>query len=236
MLEAFEAIFEGKVYRHRSNNQGDQLATELYEDLYSLGRSQKLARDIDAVVRGISVAQTRAGISARRGDGTYGELIPGQAVLSVPGYAVRRGQVATLDIGVEVKILNKAQIKQINDRVAGLQKQADYFIKGRDGRARGNPISVALVAINSADHTVGYEGDRLYRTDGRKHAHPAQEAPIVEARIRNEVAPHYDETILLRYRATNEEPFAFSWVDKATCIRDYLASLVRISSEYERRF
>ena len=153
-----------------------------------------------------------------------------------PGYTVRRGAVATLDIGVEVKVLNKAQIKQINDRVAGLQKQADYFIRGRDGRARGNPITVAVVAINSAEHTVGYEGDRSYRTDGRKHAHPYQEAQIVESRIRAEVAPQYDETVILRYRATNEEPFGFSWVDRGGCARDYLASLVRISSEYERRF
>lgn len=135
MLAAFRAIFEGKEYRHRSNNQGDQLATELYEDLYRLGRSGKLIRDVDANRRGISVAQNRAGISARRGDGTYGELIPGQPILHEPGYSVARGPVATLDIGVEVKILNKAQIKQINDRIAGLQKQAEYFVRGRDGRA-----------------------------------------------------------------------------------------------------
>lgn len=236
MLAAFEGIFAGKIYRHRANNQGDQLATELYEDLYAIGRSQKFVTHIDAIRRGISLANVRAGISARRGDGTLGEFIPGQPTITVPGYNVRRGPVATLDIGIEVKILNKAMIKQINDRIAGLQKQADYFVTGRDGRARGNPITIAIIGVNYADYTVGYEGDREYKTDGRKHAHPAQEAPIVEERIHHEVVPRYDETIILRYKATNEEPFPFSWVDEQATIRNYGASLVRLSAEYEQRF
>ena len=236
MLAAFQGIFSGRIYRHRANNQGDQLATELYEDLYAIGRSPKFVEHIDAIRRGISVENVRAGISARRGDGTLGEFIPGQPIHTVPGYNVRRGPVATLDIGIEVKILNKAMIKQINDRIAGLQKQADYFVTGRDGRARGNPISLAIIGVNYADYTVGYEGDRVYRTDGHKHAHPAQEAPTVEERIRLEVVPHYNETIILRYRATNEEPFPFSWVDAERTARDYGATLVRLSAEYERRF
>lgn len=236
MLAAFKAIFFGKEYRHRSNKQGDLLAVEVYEDLYAIDRSPKFVKHIDSLRRGISLQNVRSGIGARRGDGTLGDLIPGEVTIAVPGYHVRRGPVATLNIGIEVKILNKAMIKQINDRVAGLQKQADYFLTGRDGRARGNPISIALVGLNHADYAVGYEGDRLYKTDGRNHAHPAQEAPIVEARIRQEVVPHYNETIILRYRATNDAPFPFSWVDAAATARDYRASLVRLASEYEHRF
>ncbi len=236
MLDAFRAIFEGKIYRHRSNNQGDQLATEFYEDFYALGRSPKLVRDVDAQRRGIALSQIRSGISSRRGDGTFGELIPGQAIVREAGYSVARSAVATLDVGVEVKILNKAQIKQINDRVAGLQKQADYFLRGRDGRARGNSICVAIVATNSADYAIGYEGERSYRTDGRKHAHPAQEASFIVSKLRHEVAPSYDELILLTYKASNDAPFEFRWNDVATVERDYSASLVRLSSEYERRF
>ncbi|MCA9249253.1 MAG: hypothetical protein KDA42_19160 [Planctomycetales bacterium] len=165
-----------------------------------------------------------------------GEFIHGQSVLEVPGYKVRRGPVATLDIGIEVKILNKAMVKQVNDRIAGLQKQAEYFVTGRDGRARGNPISVAILAINHAAYTVGYEGERAYKTDGRKHAHPSQEAAIVEARLRHEVVPSYDEAIILRYSATNDDPFLFSWVDKGATEREYGAALIRLAAEYERRF
>ena len=237
MLTAFRGIFDGQIYRHRRNTQGDQLATELYEDLYAIGRSPKFVAHIDTIRRGISSKNVRTGISVRRGDGTLGEFIPGQPTFIVPGYNVRRGPVANLDIGIEVKILNKAMIKQINDRIAGLQKQADYFVTGRDGRARGNPISIAIIGVNYADYTVGYEGERVYRTDGRSNnRHPAQEAPQVEERIRREVVPRYDETIILRYKATNEEPFPFSWVDAEATARDYGAILVRLSAEYERRF
>lgn len=236
MLEAFKAIFLGREYRHRSNTQGDQLATELYEDLYTIDRSPKYVAHVDSSRRGICLQNVRAGISARRGDGTLGELIPGQMAIEVAGYRVRRGPVATLDIGVEVKILNKAMVKQVNDRIAGLQKQADYFLKGRDGRSRGNPIGIAIVGVNYADYAVGYEGERFYRTDGKKHKHPAQEAPTVEDRIRSEVVPHFNETVILRYKATNEAPYPFSWVDAAATAREYGGCLVRLAGEYERRF
>jgi hypothetical protein len=236
MLDTFQALFESKIYRHRSGNQGDQLATELYEDLYRLNRSVKYVRDVDAIRRGISLANRRQGISARRGDGTLGELIPNLPIVAEPGYAVRRGSVATLDVGVEVKILNKAQVKQINDRIAGLQTQAEYFVRGRDGRACGRPITVAIVGVNSAPYAVGYEGERQFRTDGRTHAHPFQEAPVVEVRLAAEVKPRYDELIILRYQATNEAPFPFAWVDAAATAGDYAAALIRISAEYERRF
>lgn len=236
LLAAFEALFADKIYRHRSNKQGDQLAIELYEDLYAIGNSAKFRAQIEEARRGISLSNVRVGIRSRRGDGTLGEFVPGEPVISVAGYAVRRGPVATLDIGVEVKILNKAMIKQVNERITSLKKQAEYFVTGRDGRARGNPITIAVVGVNYADYTVGYEKERVYRTDGKTHAHPIQEAKATEERIRNEVVPKYDETIILRYKATNDEPYPFDWVDASLAAREYAASLVRISSEYERRF
>lgn len=236
LLAAYEKLFAGQLYRHRSNNQGDQLAVELYEDLYAIGNSPKYMADVDELRRGISLKNVRVGISARRGDGTLGQFIPGEVVISEPGYRVHRGPVATLDIGVEVKILNKAMIKQINERITSLKKQAEYFVRGRDGRARGNPITIAIIGVNSADYTVGYEGERSYKTDGKTHAHPFEEAAAAEERIRNEVVPEFDETIILRYKATNEEPYPFSWADPASASREYAASLVRICAEYERRF
>lgn len=84
---------------------------------------------------------------------------------SIRGYQVARGPVATIEIGIEVKILAKAMIKQI-DRVAGdLTKQVAQF-KHRSGACE--PICVGVVGINAADVTTGYEGDRSYRTDGSK--------------------------------------------------------------------
>ncbi len=51
----------------------------LYEDLLTVQRSSKL---IDAVVirkdRVLNVQNRRRGVDARRGDGTFGEIIPGE--------------------------------------------------------------------------------------------------------------------------------------------------------------
>ena len=62
----------------------------LYEDLISIDRSPKL---IDAVVnrkdRVLNVQNKRHGVSARRGDGTFGELIPGETALTDPGSGPR---------------------------------------------------------------------------------------------------------------------------------------------------
>ena len=88
------------------------------------------------------------------------------------------GIVATVEIGVEVKVLAKAMIKQI-DRVCGdLIKQVAQFRKGA-----GNPICTAFVGVNHAAYTVGYEGDRSYRTDGKGNRHPIQEAAEAERRL-----------------------------------------------------
>ena len=237
MLDAFRALFEGDIYRHRSSGQGDLISRELYEDLYNIRRSSKFNSSVERLQRGLNVGNVRQGLSARRGDGTLGELIPGQSATQVSGSAIARGRVATLDIGVEVKILNKAMIKQINDRIAGLQSQAEYFAKGRDGRRRGNPITAAIIGLNCAEYTVGYEGDRSYRTDGSSNQpHPSQEVDEVERRLNAEVRPNFDEMVVLRYKATNEPPFAFTWVNENEARATYGASLVRIALEFEMRF
>jgi hypothetical protein len=141
--------------------------------------------------------------------------------------------VATIEIGVEVKILAKAMIKQI-DRVAGdLTKQVSQF-KHRSGSCE--PICVGIVGINSANVTTGYEGDRSYRTDGSKHKHPFQEAQEAQRRLLVHAAPAYDEFLVLRYRATNEQPYPFDWVDYQDTVQEYGSILTRISRNYEKRF
>jgi hypothetical protein len=147
-----------------------------------------------------------------------------------PGFDVARGQIATIEIGVEVKILQKAMIKQIDRVTTTLIDQALHF------RSRGGqPICVAVVGINQADYTVSFEGEMTWRTDGKKHKHPIQEAAEAERRLVARAAPHFDEFIILRYSATNEPPYTFQWRDERNTELDYGASLVRISREYEQR-
>lgn len=231
LLTEFENLFTGKKYIHRDSSRGDFVAMHLYEDLAALNRSSKLLPRIQAEDRILSTKNLRQGIKARRGDGTFGEVVPGTPVISDAGFQVARGIVATVEIGAEMKILAKAMIKQI-DRVTGdLQKQVPQFKRGS-----GDPICVALVGINHAPYAVGYEGDRAYRTDGKANRHPVQEAADASQRLLRDVAPLYDEFILLHYSATNDEPFPFSWVNFDQTSADYGAALVRISREYDRRF
>ena len=204
----------------------------LYEDLLAINRSSKLTEAIEHQRSVLNVQNRTRGIKARRGDGTFGEIIPGEKPLLDQGFKVARGPIATVEIGIEVKILAKAMIKQI-DRVTGdLLKQVAHFKRG--GKTA---ITVGIVGINYAAHTVSYEKDRATPTTGKGgFPHPIQEAGEAERRLRTDAAPVFDEFIVLRYRATNEDPFPFEWVDYDLTRQDYGAVLARISREYQSRF
>jgi len=233
LLAEFSRLFYGRVYRHRASNQGDFIAIQLYEDLIEINRSP---RYVDAVLnqkdRVVNIQNRRIGVSARRGDATFGELIPGENATSEPGYLVRRGPIATVEIGVEVKILAKAMIKQIDRVINDLRNQVNQFQRGG-----GNPICVAVVGVNQAEICVSYEGDRPFPTTGKGgFPHPVQEAEEAERRLREQAQPAFDEFVILRYRATNAAPFPFEWVDYKTTRLDYAAALTRISRRYQQRF
>jgi hypothetical protein len=180
----------------------------------------------------LNVKNKREGVDARRGDGTFGELIVGEEPKLDPGYKVARGPVATVEIGVEVKILAKAMIKQIDRVKSDLTHQVQHF-----GRKAGSsrPMCVAIVGINFAEVTTSYEGERSYRTDGGKYKHPIQEAEQASNRLAG-VAENYDEFLILRYRAQNVPPYSFDWVSQRETELNYGAALIRISNEYENRF
>ena len=234
-LTFFRHLFEGRPYRHRASNHGDKLALEVFEDIYALGRSEKLNRSVDQRLKGTSPKNMRTGIRSRRADGLFGDLLPGKGK-SFDGFAIARGPIATIDIGIETKILHKSMRKQISDRIQGLEKQADYMSAGSDRRQRVNPTSIAVIGINRADYTVGYEGDREYKTDGSaRQPHPAAEAADIERRIDLELRPVYDEIIVLRYLARNEAPFRFDWYQARIVEDEYAAALLRILVEYDRR-
>jgi hypothetical protein len=226
----FRRLFEGKRYKHRASNQGDFVAMHLYEDLVAIDRSPKL---INAAIsrkdRVLNVQNKRRGVTARRGDGTFGEIIPGETPIIDPGYLVARGPIATVEIGVEVKVLSKAMIKQIDRVINDLRNQVVQFKRGG-----GRPICVAIVGINRADSMVGYEGDRPFPTTGKDgFLHPAQEA---ERRLRQHAAGDFDEFLVLRFKATNEGSFPFAWANQTETRLDYAAALARISATYQQRF
>lgn len=231
LLDAFEGIFSGVKYRHRDSSNGDWIAVHLTEDLFDLNRSMKFVARVSAGLSVQNLANKRRGIVSRRGDGTLGEIIPGVSATVDPTFNVRRGAIATIEIGAEVKILHKAMIKQIDRVISDLCKQVQQF------KAHGSrPISVAVVGINHASYTVGYEGERPYKTGPGVGPHPIAEAVEAERRLLLHAKPAFDEFIVLRYSATNEPPYPFCWIDKKSTELDYAAALARISSEYERRF
>jgi hypothetical protein len=204
----------------------------LYEDLVAIKKSDRYILSVENMSRVLNVQNRRKGIEARRGDGTFGELIVGEEPVIDPGYKVARGPVATIEIGVEVKVLAKAMIKQIDRVKSDLANQVLNF-KHRAGSSK--PICVGIVGINYADVATGYEGDRAYRTDGGKHKHPIQEAEHARQRLAP-IHDLYDELVILGFKARNEEPYEFEWVNEKETRLDYGAALIRISNEYEKRF
>jgi hypothetical protein len=231
LLQAFERTFRGVRYLHRDSSLGDYIAMHLYEDLYAVGRSAKLRARINSHERVLNVRNLRVGIEARRGDGTFGEIIPNVKTITDPGFVVARSHIATVEIGVEVKIVAKAMIKQIDRVIGDLHKQVQEFRKGGD-----KPICIGIVGVNHADFYTSYEGDRSYPTDGRRYKHPVQEARETEARLRAQVRPNFDHFLIIPFRATNTGPYPFEWANLSNTEMEYGAILTRISREYETRF
>ncbi len=232
LLNEFRGIFAGKKYNHRNSTLGDHVASFLFEDLHDLGKSAKLSSGISAKTHALNRGNKRVGLSARRGDGTFGEVVPGEPTVTVPGISVAIAEVATIEIGAEVKILAKAMIKQIDRVCTDMLNQISEF-----KRHGGSPICVGIVGVNWANAYTSYEGEAVWPTDGKKRKHPIQEAADAESRLLSRVAPHFDEFIFLNFRASNTPPaYDFSWVDQKKTAKLYGASLVRISRQYETRF
>jgi hypothetical protein len=228
LLNRFRSLFDGVVYRHRDSSLGDSVASYLPEDLYALNRSPGLNALIESGARVLNARNILRGIKSRRGDSTFGELVPHANTVSIPGFVTRRGEVATVEIGTEVKILAKAMIKQIDRVIGDLTRQVEQF-----HIAGGEPICVGIVGINWSDKYTSFEGDKLWPTNGRNHKHPVQEAA---ERLISVAKPAFDEFVILRFRAWNESPFAFEWLDEERTASDYGAVLTRILRKYEARF
>src|SRR5437870_717242 len=128
LLAAFEKVFRGNVYRHRVSTIGDSVAVYLYEDLVALKQSAKLIGRVKNNELAVNMGNQIKGKKGRRGDGTFGRVVPGQTLISEPGFVVPRGLVANLEIGTEVKIGATKLIAQVDRVMNDLSKQAHIFI------------------------------------------------------------------------------------------------------------
>jgi hypothetical protein len=229
LLRQFEATFRNGPYIHRNSQLGNRIADYLYEDLYALGLSHKFNDRVDARSHVLNPKGISPGIRSRRGDGSFGDLIPGSPAVFAPGFRVARGATADVEIGAEVKILAKAMIKQIDRVIGDLARQAEEF-----HHKSSTGITFGIVGINFAERYVSYEGERQYPTDGKSgNSHPRQEAEEAERRLLRAEDP-YNEFIQLGFRATNEPPYDFEWVGRAQ--DNYAARLVRILRKYDLTF
>src|SRR5258707_12874205 len=187
LLDTFRAAFQGKVYKHRDSSIGDVIASQLYEDLILLNKSEKLAARVGSHERVVNLGNKAVGNPSRRGEGTFGELVPAAVAITEAGLLVARGDVANIEIGAETKILAKAMIKQIDRVIGDLIRQVHEFRK-----TGGHPICVGFVGINYAESYTSYEGERPWPTDGKKYKHPIQEAASAEGRLREKALPSFD--------------------------------------------
>jgi len=230
LLAEFQSLFKGRPYKHRSSTHGDWIAQFVFEDLYRLGHSQNLIERIGKHKSVLNASNRAHGVKHRRGDGSFGTLIPGDSALADPGFVVGRGPIANIEIGIEVKVLAKAMIKQIDRVKNDLRKQVIEFRRS-DQRA----VTAAVVGVNHAAVYRSFEGEREFTTEGRKYKHPVSEAAAAITHI-EQLRPDYDELLILRFRATNLDPYPFDWVDAETTRKDYAALLVRLSRHYDQRF
>lgn len=230
LLEAFRRTFEGGPYLHRNSQLGNRVADFLFDDLYELNQSSRFRSDADHDLAALNPKGISPGLKARRGDGSWGPVVPAHVPRPYAGHIIRIAPTAEVDIGAEVKILAKSMIKQLDRVCSDLCGQSRHFkTKSPDA------ISVGIVGINLAAKYTSYEGARSYPTGQPGHPHPAAEAPEAERRLLAEVEHCYDELLILAFRATNTAPYAFQWVDRNATADSYASLLLRVLREYARR-
>lgn len=233
MLKSFQDIFSGQIYRHRSSTHGDKIARLLYEDLYAISKSKLFSSRVNDGESAYSSKNFITGKRrSRRGDGAFGEVVPFGKVSRDNGFSIGSAELANLEIGVEVKILSKAMIKQIDRVQNDLVHQAAAF-----KRSNHQSITIGIVAVNHSDSVVSYEGERAFIADGStKDAAPIKEAPAAIARITQSAVGKYDEFAFLPFVATNASPFPFNWVNEDRVLKEYSSLLIRVLRLYEDRF
>jgi len=229
LLSRFERTFRNGPYRHRNSQLGNRIADCLFDDLFELSTSSRLRRDVSDGVVALNPRGLSPGLKARRGDGSFGPIVPGRTARLAPDHPVPRGPTAEVDIGAEVKILAKSMIKQIDRVISDLCGQAGHFKKKSP-----DALTVGIVGLNLAHEYVSLEGRRRYVT-GKDGPHPVEEAPEAERRLIASAEPCYREFLILPFRATNRRPFDFEWVGRQRIEDEYGSLLARLLRAYDRR-
>jgi hypothetical protein len=227
LLERFEATFRAGPYLHRNSQLGNRIADFLFDDLYVLREGSRYRRDVDAGHHVLNPKGVSPGLRARRGDGSFGSILPGYVPRRLEPHLVGFGPTASPEIGAEVKILAKAMIKQIDRVISDLCGQASHF-----HTKNPHAVSVGIVGVNEAETYVSYEGERAYPT-GPYGPHPVQEAQEARHRLDGRADGCFDEFLVLRFRASNVPPYPFEWVDRTRTGDAYGAMLLRLLRRYE---
>lgn len=230
LLGAFEQLFLGKPYKHRISTLGNFVATHLYEDLLEHGDSAKFSDRVAAGKCAVNVDGSTRGVRARRGDGTFGTVVPGNEPSHVGGFAVLQGMVALTQIGAEFKIIATAHLKQI-DRVLTDLTGSAVSLREKSSKA----ITMGFAAVNYSEQWTGIEGTRTFPVE-RKPKRALHESEETSRRLIEIARPAFDEFLLLRFKATNQVPYPFTWLNGDGTAADYGAALVRISHLYDERF
>jgi hypothetical protein len=140
--------------------------------------------------------------------------------------------IATVEIGIEVKALAKAMIKQI-DRVI-----SDFVTKSFSSNAAA-AIRFALPSSELTTRRAQWatkESAGFLQQESRASCIPARKRPKPSAG--SSPRPHRISMsfLVLRFTATNKPPFPFDWLDYNDTRLDYAAALSRISARYQQRF
>lgn len=247
VLKAFESLFGGRIYNPRSSTQNNAICEAFFEDLYALGRSKQYRERCDKGTHAVNARSEIHGINVRHGDGTFGERVPSVEPRRMPGMFVPEGALSTLEIAVEVKVLSVALRKNQGNRLAELSHQLDAFKRAARVEHQRPLIAVALVFLNAAERFAAIEGHqaslkggpppRVTIADGTARKSPAQEVSQTEAFFARELPiVGYNYPLILKYRATNEEPYEFSWAGGDTTVADYSNVLTNVSLDYENLF
>jgi hypothetical protein len=203
LLTRFEQTFADGPYLHRNSQLGNRIADYLFDDLYALRGDSRLRHDVDGGRVVLNPKGVSPGLKVRRGDGSFGSILPGYSPLPRRGYLVPVGPTAGVEIGAEVKILAKAMIKQIDRVISDLCGQAHHF-RSKSPHA----VSLGIVGINFAPAYVSYEGARSFAT-GTYGPPPFQEAPEATRRLMDRADGCFEEFLVLPFRATNSAPYPF---------------------------
>lgn len=228
LLEAFRKTFARTLYKHRDSTLGNKIGRELFEDLLlhqvSEGYAEHVRRGLGVVNSGGKIHSPKA---MRRNDSIFGKPPAGAALKPLRGgFQVQEGPVAEPRVGCEVKIVAKSQQKQI-DRVISDLDNFGLRMKSSSPKC----INVAIVGVNQESDYVGHEGKRSF-----KHKLREQEPTTIIGKLRERLLGRYDELLVLRFKATNQRPYPFEWVDSNQVELDYGAALTRVGELYRERF